>query len=362
MPIQVLCTGCQAKLKAPDTAAGKKIRCPKCQTVVGVPAADQAAGNGAAAAATKKPEEWFLQTPDGSQYGPVPRLELDQWYSEGRVSAECQLLKAGSTQWQWAAELYPSLSSLAGSAASASGSSHASAPLASSPLTPLSGGGSFSDPLASPTGANGLSPLGAMQSSAATLPSFTSNSSLAPSAYGSPNPYSPSTLGPGYGAYRQPTGPHPMVIVAGIFHIMMGCWNAFNCVLGSFAALALMVVGGAAGAAGVNNPDPQAEGAMQMFAAFGVVGGIIVFVFALLFLAYGILQVSTAIGLFMRRQWARTSTFTIAGLGIAAMVLYVVAVVLTFDIFSLLALAAEIIYVPILFLAMLLPDANRGFR
>src|SRR5262245_64848660 len=41
MPILVTCPGCSAKLNAPDSAAGKKVKCPKpnCGTVIPVPAA-----------------------------------------------------------------------------------------------------------------------------------------------------------------------------------------------------------------------------------------------------------------------------------------------------------------------------------
>ncbi len=384
MSIQVLCTGCQAKLKAPDTAAGKKTRCPKCQTVVSVPAAgvDAATNSAASQAVTKKkPDQWFLQTPDGSQYGPVVRGELDQWFSEGRVSSDCQLLKEGSPQWRWAAEIYPSLSSGSTSALTASESPLSStaglSPLgsapASSPLTPLSSAGPFADPLGSiPPGAAGLSPLGSASSSTATLPSYASSPSQLSGGYSQatgsvPNPYSPSTLGPGYGAYQRP-GPHPIVIVAGIFHILMGCWNAFNCLLCSFGALALMALGGAAGAARAGHPDANTEGAMAAFAAFGVIGGIIVFLFALYFLAYGVMQVVSGIGLFMRKQWARTATFTFAILGSAAMLLYLGLIIFAMstvgavDYSSILGLLGEIVYVPILFLAMLLPDANKGFR
>ena len=38
MSIGIACPGCSAKLNAPDSAAGKKIKCPKCQTVCAVPA------------------------------------------------------------------------------------------------------------------------------------------------------------------------------------------------------------------------------------------------------------------------------------------------------------------------------------
>src|SRR5262245_24576049 len=37
MSISVACSKCAAKLNAPDTAAGKKVKCPKCQTVLTVP-------------------------------------------------------------------------------------------------------------------------------------------------------------------------------------------------------------------------------------------------------------------------------------------------------------------------------------
>jgi hypothetical protein len=39
MPIPVQCTGCPVRLNAPDTAAGKMVKCPKCQTLVPVPSA-----------------------------------------------------------------------------------------------------------------------------------------------------------------------------------------------------------------------------------------------------------------------------------------------------------------------------------
>jgi TM2 domain-containing membrane protein YozV len=40
MPIVVTCPGCSTTLKAPDAAAGKKVKCPKCTSAVPVPAAD----------------------------------------------------------------------------------------------------------------------------------------------------------------------------------------------------------------------------------------------------------------------------------------------------------------------------------
>jgi len=37
MPIPVVCPKCSARLNAPDAAAGKKVKCPKCQGVIAVP-------------------------------------------------------------------------------------------------------------------------------------------------------------------------------------------------------------------------------------------------------------------------------------------------------------------------------------
>ena len=41
MPITVFCPNCGKKLKAPDTAAGRKAKCPQCQTVLTLPAAGE---------------------------------------------------------------------------------------------------------------------------------------------------------------------------------------------------------------------------------------------------------------------------------------------------------------------------------
>ena len=40
MPILVPCPGCKVTLRAPDAAAGRELRCPRCQTAVVLPAAE----------------------------------------------------------------------------------------------------------------------------------------------------------------------------------------------------------------------------------------------------------------------------------------------------------------------------------
>jgi predicted Zn finger-like uncharacterized protein len=151
MPIEVSCPSCAGQFRVPDAAAGKKIRCPKCKGAMDVPAlsaaprapaeapefvppspaprsapaeptvsmasaapAKPAPPKSKAAAPAAKPqpkaEHWFLKTEEGDEYGPVPRDELDAWRAEGRITADCQLLREGTDQWQWASDVYVDLS------------------------------------------------------------------------------------------------------------------------------------------------------------------------------------------------------------------------------------------------------------
>jgi len=60
MPISVTCPGCDRGLKAPDSSAGRKIKCPKCNAVVPVP--DVEGEEEAAAVATKKSASGLAKT------------------------------------------------------------------------------------------------------------------------------------------------------------------------------------------------------------------------------------------------------------------------------------------------------------
>jgi hypothetical protein len=105
MPIELACPACQKRMHVPDAAAGRRVKCPSCQSPLLVPVA-------AAAPAPGRPapiERWTLLTEDQQQFGPVPRPELDQWYSEGRITPQCQLLREDAPAWQWAVEIYPAL-------------------------------------------------------------------------------------------------------------------------------------------------------------------------------------------------------------------------------------------------------------
>jgi hypothetical protein len=79
-------------------------------------------------------EQWQVQTEDGQQYGPITRPELDQWFAEGRITAETQLLLQGAPAWQWATEIYPQL------AAEAQRTTPSGFPDFSAPAKPTGGG------------------------------------------------------------------------------------------------------------------------------------------------------------------------------------------------------------------------------
>lgn len=104
MPLPQTCPSCNSTFNVPDTLAGKAVKCPQCKGVVRIAAAD-----GSAPKASGKSESWTVKTADGQEYGPVSRSELDQWVAEGRLTVECQVLKQGAAQWNWAADIYPAL-------------------------------------------------------------------------------------------------------------------------------------------------------------------------------------------------------------------------------------------------------------
>lgn len=148
MSIQLTCGECQKSFKVKDEHAGKKIRCPKCkqgiiqvpsggqdtvaqdvpaaQDIPGAQAPSSAPAAASAPAAVSQPAgnpaandpntQWSFKSEEGDVYGPITRTELDEWVSEGRVTAKCQLAIAGTEQWQWASEVYPQLNPEAASA------------------------------------------------------------------------------------------------------------------------------------------------------------------------------------------------------------------------------------------------------
>jgi predicted RNA-binding Zn-ribbon protein involved in translation (DUF1610 family) len=99
--LELSCTGCGGALRVDENSRGKRLRCPKCGDIVYVPMEARATASASG--------YWRLRTPSGEQFGPVAREQLDQWATEGRVSADCQVLCEGQSRWRPAYELYPHL-------------------------------------------------------------------------------------------------------------------------------------------------------------------------------------------------------------------------------------------------------------
>ncbi|TVS14614.1 MAG: hypothetical protein EA424_18735 [Planctomycetaceae bacterium] len=118
MAIVFSCNQCNHRLRVPEDVAGKRIKCPQCQQVLRIPEAsppslaDDPEPQPTETPSTEPSEEdrlLQLKTPDGSIYGPVSRDEMDQWFSEGRITELCELLDRQGNHWRWANQVYPSL-------------------------------------------------------------------------------------------------------------------------------------------------------------------------------------------------------------------------------------------------------------
>jgi hypothetical protein len=95
--MKIECPHCSAQLRGKPELAGKRVSCPKCGEQVTIPAASKETPAEAAAIATS--ELWEVRTEDGTIYGPVEKVELDQWVAEDRLDEHCQLRQANSQSW-----------------------------------------------------------------------------------------------------------------------------------------------------------------------------------------------------------------------------------------------------------------------
>ncbi|HTN74586.1 MAG TPA: NINE protein [Pirellulaceae bacterium] len=237
MPIDVYCEPCQKKLRVPDTAAGKRIKCPKCQGVISVPALESSSpapvapasiptpskvaskssgniqiptptaktstpGSKVGSKASKPVEMWHVQTEEGEQYGPVSRQDLDGWFAEGRVTADTQLLLDGGAQWQWASDIYPELAA-------------ASAPAESEGVFPSFGEAAGSAPAGGSSG-------GFNFGDASSTPATTSTSTTARGKKGK---------GKGKAADSGEVGDKSKMVAA-LLGIFLGAWGVHNFYLG----------------------------------------------------------------------------------------------------------------------------------
>jgi len=184
------CPDCGKKLKASEAQVGKKAKCPACQKpfeikpidgggggeqkVTAPNAVPQKASAATSAPAPKRPssagsavkprEDWYLQTADGEEYGPVSRSELDEWLAEGRIDNECQLLREGWEQWKWAEEIFPQLANGSGGGGAADDNPFAGLGAEQPAADPFTGiapsGGAAANPYSSPAASASVEPVG----------------------------------------------------------------------------------------------------------------------------------------------------------------------------------------------------------
>lgn len=115
------CPQCHSRLRIPDDAAAKKIRCPSCQAIIALSESGPEVAIPGPGSAPEAPQprpsaippagetKWTVKLEDGQTYGPISKADLDRWVAEGRLGPECQLLKSGSGQWEWAGDVFPQL-------------------------------------------------------------------------------------------------------------------------------------------------------------------------------------------------------------------------------------------------------------
>jgi len=103
------------KLHVKAFLAGKRGICPECGAKVEIPEESvivMATGCQRSQAGSKKAEQtsrpkeagdevsWFVRTSTGDQYGPATNRTLQNWISQGRVSSDCLIWRAGWDQWR----------------------------------------------------------------------------------------------------------------------------------------------------------------------------------------------------------------------------------------------------------------------
>lgn len=129
MSIELTCSGCSRRLQVAEEHLGKQARCPECGALTTVPAMPAPEDSSTNSTREQGQERWYLNTPQGSTYGPVTRSELDRWFREGRIQSGATLRSENSQAEVPATTLYPQL---------AASPSNPFADLPDNPYTPAS--------------------------------------------------------------------------------------------------------------------------------------------------------------------------------------------------------------------------------
>ncbi len=144
MAIETQCSGCGQRLAVADEHAGKQARCPSCGQVYTVAVhppetpitaeldpglAETTAGTDSTAGEALTDQQFWMQTGDGAQYGPVDRANLNRWFSEGRVGKGYQIREGQVGPWQPADLFRPFENAASAHAVAASGNPYADQPM-----------------------------------------------------------------------------------------------------------------------------------------------------------------------------------------------------------------------------------------
>jgi hypothetical protein len=299
MPLDVTCLHCQRMFKLPPEHAGQLAVCPHCSKDIRIPS--RAARASAAAVVETEDSRWktptanwYVQSDDGKQYGPISRELLQVWYEEGRITADCQVLQKGFGRWQWATDLFPDLHETAGSKPSGPVEINPAQPRvtvvraaptqSATQITPLS-------PSDFPTAGSGLRPLGPLLR---PLPPGPEEPPLrSEEAMEDRRKFAPYMI-----ARRDRPPLHKMLLVVAIGNFVAG---GLRGVLHFVSSLNLLMTVGAV-----------SEFASEKTTAFLAISLAINF----LLFALNISIISGGIGLLQQREWGRTATYTGALIGI----------------------------------------------
>ncbi|PHR94812.1 MAG: hypothetical protein COA78_31485 [Blastopirellula sp.] len=119
MSIQANCPQCNTLLEVDDIYAGKMARCPECDENFKLPEISSSKDKSYSLSGSlpetpsQVPESedthYYLRSLDKRVYGPVDKLLLEQWVTQGRVSNDCDIRENTSDLWRAASNYYPVL-------------------------------------------------------------------------------------------------------------------------------------------------------------------------------------------------------------------------------------------------------------
>lgn len=103
MGIRFLCPNGH-KLNVKADLAGKRASCPECGAKLVVPGATPGPAKAPAAAVVRSASPvtavWYMQTPDGQQFGPATDEQFSEWISAGRLGADSHVWRDGWPEWK----------------------------------------------------------------------------------------------------------------------------------------------------------------------------------------------------------------------------------------------------------------------